>query len=34
LLFDDQGKIHYHFIMQKDGTDAVSWVQGLGFLDV
>ncbi|WP_373493280.1 hypothetical protein [Aquiflexum sp.] len=33
LLFDDQGKIHHRFIMQKDGPDAVSWVQGLGFLD-
>lgn len=33
LLFDDQGKIHHRFIMQQDGPDAVSWVQGLGFLD-
>ncbi|WP_373520597.1 hypothetical protein [Aquiflexum sp.] len=33
LLFDDQGKIHNRFIIQKDGPDAVSWVQGLGFLD-
>ena len=33
LLFDEQGKIHHRFIIQKDGPDALSWVQGLGFLD-
>lgn len=33
LLFDERGKIHHRFIMQQDGPDAVSWVQGLGFLD-
>jgi hypothetical protein len=33
LLFDDQGKIRHRFMMHKDGPDAVSWVQGLGFLD-
>lgn len=33
LLFDESGNIHHRFTMQQDGPDAVSWVQGLGFLD-
>lgn len=33
LLFDDQGSILHRFTLQQDGPNAISWAQGVGFLD-